>query len=60
MRSQPLGALVGTGDGAAMRSLREANASMKQFTVEPVPTPTMLPSVTWSSAARPTSALSSS
>jgi len=30
----------------AMRSFIVASASMKQFTVEPVPTPTMLPGCT--------------
>src|SRR5262245_14583648 len=38
----------------------DANASMKWFTVEPVPTPTTVPGTTYSSAARPTSAFSSS
>ena len=44
----------------AMRPDIVANASMKWFTVEPVPTPTTAPAGTCSSAARPTSALSSS
>src|SRR5258706_4400781 len=37
-----------------------ASASMKQLRVEPVPTPTMLSATTYSRAARPTSAFSSS
>src|SRR5688500_12898544 len=44
----------------AMRLRAPASASMKWLTVEPVPTPTRAPSGTWSSAARPTSAFSSS
>src|SRR5882724_2614836 len=44
----------------AMRSFIVASASMKQLTVEPVPTPTTLPGSTYCSAAWPTRALSSS
>src|SRR5206468_1026413 len=43
-----------------MRSGMRASASMKQFTVEPVPTPITLPGCTWPVAACPTRALSSS
>src|SRR5687768_2703402 len=44
----------------AMRSFRPASASMKWFTVEPVPTPTTRPGTTYCNAACPTRALSSS
>ena len=44
----------------AMLPLIVASASMKQLTVEPVPTPTTVPGTTQSNAARPTRAFSSS
>src|SRR5512139_3672030 len=43
-----------------MRDLRPARASMKRFTVDPVPTPTIASSGTWIRAAWPTSVFSSS
>jgi hypothetical protein len=42
-----------------MRSFIVASASMKWFTVDPVPTPTTVSGTTCSSAARATSAFSS-
>ena len=44
----------------AISPRRLASASMKQLTVEPVPTPTTLPGTTWASAAWPTSTFNSS
>jgi hypothetical protein len=44
----------------AILCLMLASASIKQLTVDPVPTPTTVPGTTKSNAARPTKALSSS
>ena len=59
--AQPLGALAAELETApAMRPFILASASMKQFTVEPVPTPTTLPATTYGVAASPTMAFNSS